>query len=239
MNTEYTVSTLKERGSIAALFDLIKNKELPINQVSLAAITDEYITLIRSEEKFPLYEMTQGVVIIATLLLIKAKSLLPHLTYTDEEESRTAELEARLLTYKCIQEVCPPLINRFLRRPIIVRDVRVNEAHSRVVFTPDAYVSFSSFETAFKRMHGRIDEEKIPERKTERVRATITLEEMITSLRERIVNVSSCTFSQLASKNENKCDVIISFLALLELVKQGILSLQQDEVFNEITIDRV
>src|SRR3989344_4410007 len=87
-------------GPLELLLSLIEKRKLPINDVSLASVTDEYILHIQQQKEFPLSETSHFILIASTLLLIKSKSLLPTLELTEEEAGDIENLERRLKLYK-------------------------------------------------------------------------------------------------------------------------------------------
>src|SRR3989344_8575319 len=92
----YEVKTSVFEGPMDLLLDLIEKKKLFINEISLAQVTDDYLTYIKSLPKTNLRSITSFVFIAATLVLIKSKSLLSSFKLTEEEESQVEDLERRL-----------------------------------------------------------------------------------------------------------------------------------------------
>src|SRR3989338_5944844 len=86
-------------GPLGLLLNLVEEKKLSINEVSLAQVADQYIAYIKSAPALSKEELAQFIVVAATLILIKSRSLLPSLAIS-EEETDIKELETRLATYK-------------------------------------------------------------------------------------------------------------------------------------------
>ena len=95
----FSVKTDVFEGPMELLIELIEKRKLLINDISLASVTDEYMQRVAIMEQNPLKETTQFVVLAATLLLIKSKSLLPILDLTPEEEESIEDLQYRLKQY--------------------------------------------------------------------------------------------------------------------------------------------
>jgi segregation and condensation protein A len=97
------VKTPIYEGPLEMLLELIEKRKLLINDISLAAVTDEYIARVNAMENLPVGETAEFVALAATLLLIKSRSLLPTLQLTDEGSRDIKELEYRLALYQLIK----------------------------------------------------------------------------------------------------------------------------------------
>ena len=89
------------KGPFELLLNLIEERKLLINEVSLSKVTDDFITYLQQQEKFPMGESAHFILVAATLILIKSKSLLPTLELTSEEQKRHKTLKP---DYKFIKE---------------------------------------------------------------------------------------------------------------------------------------
>jgi segregation and condensation protein A len=93
---EFTVKLDRYEGPYTKLLDLIVEKKLSITEVSLASIADDYIAYIKSLAETHAVDVSQFVLVASTLMLMKAKSLLPGVVYTEEEEKQVHDLESKL-----------------------------------------------------------------------------------------------------------------------------------------------
>ena len=91
--SEYKVKTENFEGPLELLLSLIEQKKLFVNEVSLASVTEDYISYVKSFSNIPtskqIADISYFIMIAATLILIKSKSLLPNLNLTTEEETET------------------------------------------------------------------------------------------------------------------------------------------------------
>src|SRR5665647_121039 len=94
------VKTSVYEGPLDLLLELIEKRKLLINDIALAAVTEEYIARINAMDTLPMGETAEFVALAATLLLIKSRSLLPLLNLTEEESKDIKELEYRLAVYQ-------------------------------------------------------------------------------------------------------------------------------------------
>lgn len=236
---EYKVKTPVFEGPLEVLLRLVEERKLFINEISLAQVTDDYIAYVRSLREKNLSQVTGFLVIAATLLLIKSKSLLPNLELTEDEEGQIGDLEARLRMYQVIKEVSKNIKEKFGRQ--IIFGTSEKELFSPI-FSPDPSITLPNILEAISLViEAMPKKEFLPKVKMGRV---INIEEVINSLIKRIQNSLSVSFSEFASDHkadspkEKKIYFIVSFLAMLELVRTGILAVAQENNFEDIIIER-
>ena len=230
-NELFTVKAGEFEGPLEHLLTLIEERKFHINDISLASVTDEYLSWSKSVPERSMGDTAQFVVVAATLLLIKSKSLLPQLTLTEDEQADISDLEERLRMYQRIRGLTKHLKERFGVAPIIFEV----ERNPSPVFTPDSSVTLASILLSVRTAISAIPlKEIIPIKVIEKV---ITLEEMIVRLASRIEKSLSLTFKEFTKGTKEKKEVIVGFLALLELVKRGVLSAGQRERFEDIRIE--
>ncbi len=235
METEsYTVKTGVFEGPFGLLLDLIEKRKLFINDLSLSQVTEDYLKYINSLSQSSVAETSSFIVVAATLILIKSKSLLPDLSLTSEEEGDITSLENRLRLYEIFTRLSQSVKNNFGKKIIFPAEERKREV---VVFLPDEQITRESMMTFAQEVLGRIPKKTtLPEVE---VRKVISIEEMINNLTDRIKQTLKMSFSDFAGKfktREEKVYVIVSFLAMLELVRQGILNAIQENHGEDITI---
>ena len=167
------------------------------------------------------------------LLLIKSKSLLPNLNLSEEEQHDVNDLERRLKIYQRIKELSVHIKSKFGKEIIFPAEQR----KMMPVFSPDQSMTKESFLTAILSVIKALPKaaENIPKAVVKKV---ISLEEMIGDLTKRIQSSIKLSFREFAKVGkEERVSVIISFLAMLELVKQGIVNVRQNKQFDDIEIE--
>ena len=229
----FTVKTHSFEGPLDLLLDLIEKRKLFINDISLAKVTDDFIAHIKQFDNLPMGESAHFILVASTLLLIKSKSLLPQLQLTDDEQGDIRDLETRLKIYKRIKEASVH-INKLFGGEMIF-----SQSHARPVnpvFTPDPEFSLEKALYSLRDLINRLPKkEKIPHTIVKKV---ISLEEMISTLTTRITSHLRMSFNEFTKEHkENKVNVIVSFLAMLELVKQGVVHVSQEKNFDDIQIE--
>jgi len=110
-----TVTTGEFTGPLELLYKLIQEKKLPINEISLSKVCDDYVQYVKDLERMHYQQSTYFLVIAATLLFIKSKSLLPTLATFEDEDKSIDDLEQRLALYTIFVEITEslePLLRR-------------------------------------------------------------------------------------------------------------------------------
>lgn len=220
----YHIKTPLYEGPLDVLLELIESRKLFINELSLASIADDFIAHAQNHQDFPLEQSSEFIVIAATLLLIKSRSLLPSLTLTTEEESSIKELEDRLARYARVKHYAA-LLKPHWDQSYLFSRIYIPDTSPR--FTPDTTITLTTISQTLTDLLSRLKHtEKIPETSIKKV---ISIEQAIQGLLERVKKNISLRFNEFAGKgSKEKRHIIVSFLAMLELVKQGAIMAQQD-----------
>lgn len=227
---QFHIKTEAYEGPFELLLDLIEKRQLSINELSLAQVTDDYIQHVRGHGTFPMEDAAQFIGVAATLLLIKSKSLIPDLELTGDEEEDMDDLKRRLAEYERVREMMRELSRIFGKRVMVSAGERAPE----VVFSPARDLTLTRIESALADALTALEkEEQLPEA---RVRPMVTIEEMMDTLLTRVQKAMTMSFKEFAAGSTEKVEVIVSFLALLELVKEGAVEAAQQGSFSDIKI---
>lgn len=232
----YRIKTDAFEGPFGLLLDLVEKRKLFINDVSLATVTEDFLAHMKELGSLTPREVTSFVLVASTLILIKSKSLLPNLSLTDEEQRDIKDLEERLRLYKIFIKLGGNVKSNFGKKIIFAPLYRKNDV---LVFLPDEQISKESMMTFARNILGAIPKKVfLPEVE---VRKVINIEEVINNLTERIQSAIKMNFSEFAGQSktrEEKVFVIVSFLAMLELVRNGILDAVQNSHAEDIIISK-
>ena len=237
---KYKVKTEVFDGPLELLLALVEDRKFFINEISLAVVTDDYLNYVKSLQErgvMDMMELTGFIVVAATLILIKSKSLLPGLRLTGDEQGQIDDLELRLKFYQAIKGVTPLIKEQFGRNIIFSS---LESSHQQAIFAPDQSLTISRM---LEMIHDVIDnipqKESLPEISVKKV---ISIEEMINSLTDRIQDSLRFSFNDISKgkkfedKKEEKVYVIVSFLAMLEMVRSGIADVIQGANFEDIEV---
>ncbi len=205
-------------------------RKLLVNDLALSSITEDYIQHVRAQESFPVEETANFIQIAATLLLIKSKSLIPDLALTDEENADVEDLKRRLTAYEKVREAARELSRIFGKNMMVSAGDRPPE----VVFAPSNDLFAKALAEALARvLAAREVVEELPEA---RVKPLVTIEEMMDRLAKRVQKAMTISFKDFTGGAQERVEVIVSFLALLELVKQGAVAAEQRDTYGDIRI---
>lgn len=217
-------------GPLDLLLTLIEKRKLFVNDISLSKVTDDYVAYLQSNS-FTMADASSFILIASTLLLIKSKSLLPTLTLTDEEEKDVTDLHVRLSLYEIYRKAGAKIRGMFGKTILFPRNrPRIVDP----VFSPDESMTLKNLHNAVVHVLNTLPKkERLPEVKVKKI---MSLEEMIDSLSTRIQSSLRLSFKDF-SKTKEKVEVIVGFLALLELVKNGVVQAEQQEHFSDIQLE--
>lgn len=217
-------------GPIELLYNLIDERKMDIGQISLAQVTDQYLSHIKHYQEVDPKNLAEFLVIAAKLILIKSKTLLPSLEITEEEEEEISDLQKKLELYKKLREMTKQLkIASKRSTPLFSREFL---AFQQPIFLPPKDINKESLSERLKNLITKIPKAVALPSKT--LKKVISFEETIKNLHHRILNAIHKTFSEAVQTASSKVDVIVTFLAMLELVKQKHISADQNEIFGEI-----
>lgn len=228
----YRFKSEKFEGPLDLLLALIEEEKLNIAEVSLARVADQYLEYIKNNENIQLENLAEFLAVATRLILIKSRALLPTLKLTEEEETEIMDLEKQLAEYKKFKEASAKLGQIAQRR----RTAYAREGFSgiRATFFPPEGLNAFDLKKYFQLI---LDEIPLIEKLSEEiVGEVITLEEKITDLQNALRGRIETSFSEITAQAKDKIEVIISFLAMLEMVKQRIIDVEQGELFKEIKL---
>jgi len=234
-------TTEKFSGPLGLLLSLIESEELDITEVNLAKIADEYVNYIRQAANINPEELADFLVVAAKLLFIKSKALLPYL-YSGEEEEELNDLEKQLRMYKefiAASQKVQAIINQknFLFLPPLIKNRRAQ--FNLPVFSPPPKLTAAILRDKFWQLIADLSErqeKKLPE---EVLEPKINIEEKILLIKNLLIDRIKVNFSKLLAAAPTKTEVIVSFLAILELAKQKELIFEQEDLFSDIHLSRL
>lgn len=231
----YHVRLEQFEGPLPLLLSLIEKEKLDITRLALATVADQYLEHLARENDVPLPHLSQFLSVASRLLLLKSRALLPILSFTEEEEDEIEDLEWRLREYKRYKEASVKLGGLFLLgHRSFHRESFVNVPE---VFAPPSNVSVVNIREAFFAV---LESIHIPVSLNEHiVEEVVTLEERVAFLEMRIEQCFEAAFSDIAMESRDRIEIVVSFLALLELVRRRTFEVDQGELFGEIRFRKV
>ena len=217
-------------GPLDLLLSLVEERKLLVNDVSLSTVADDFISYMQKQVAFPVGQAAHFVLVAATLLLLKSRSLLPVFSLSDEEEGDVKDLEFRLGAYQAFRNAVKTFAN--------VSAHLFFGAGARIVdpiFTAPRDLSLDSVTEAAQRVLQNAPQKALA-REDVSVKKVISLEEMVSRLTARIENALTMTFRDFSKAHGDPREIVVGFLAMLELVKRGLVLVEQDNSFGDITM---
>ncbi len=228
----YAVRLEQFEGPLELLLQLIEKEKLDITRVSLASVSDQFLEYLAGQGEVPLSQLAQFLSVASRLLLLKSRALLPLLEFTEEEEESIEDLEWQLREYRKFRDVSLKLGIRFGGR----EQSRSRESFlgTEIIFLPPRTLTADALAAAFQSVLGEIPLfEKLEE---ESMKEVISLEAKMLELRSTLANRMEISFRQMTADVSDRLEVIVAFLAILELVKQRFVRADQRMAFHDIAL---
>ncbi len=221
-------------GPLDLLLSLIEDQKLDITTIALAQVTEQFLAYIKQLEQLDPTILADYLSIAAKLLVIKSKAILPTLEIDDDDEEVIGDLTEKLLLYKQFKEV-----GNHLKKLDAAQNQSFTRAltfSERVSFLPDPSLTADVFHKSILGVVSSLKElDNLPKAK---IKEAVSIQEKIDHLQMLITSQIETKLSDLLATAKNKSEVIITFLALLELTKQKILTVEQETLFTDITIKK-
>ncbi|MEX1021058.1 MAG: segregation/condensation protein A [Litorilinea sp.] len=246
--SSYPVQLPVFQGPLDLLLFLIEREELDINEVSLVAVTDQYLRTIELWEEIEPGALADFLVVASRLLYIKSSRLLPRPASGEEDEEGPDALIRHLLEYRQFKRIAESLREwEDAGRRVFARPAAPADAANVAVRPPDlSAVDLPLLQKALQRALARIPDEPPPPRVH---LYTVTVAEKIEEVRAEIRRVMATltgdaadkpvrlAFSDLVETCRSRLEIVVTFLAVLELMKQYELTARQAETFGEILLE--
>ncbi len=243
---EMTVKLQAFEGPLDLLLYLIEKNKVNIYDIPIVEITGQYMEYVAEMKRRDLNVLSEFLVMAATLIDIKSKMLLPHNTEDEEEEEDPrAELVQQLLEYKMYKCMAYELKDRQLdagrvmfKEPTIPEEVAAYEEPLDMdELVSDVTLSKLNaiFQSIMKKQVDKIDPVRSKFGKIEK--EEVSLEERMVYLEDYAKQHAHFSFRSLLEAQSSKVEVIVTFLAILELMKTGKIFISQERIFDDIKID--
>lgn len=235
----YLVKLPTFEGPLDLLLFLIREARLDIHDIPIAQITDQYLEYIELMQDLRLDLAGEFFVMAATLMRIKIRMLLPRDATEEEEEDEVdprEELVQRLLEYRKIKEAARELRRREAERRQVFPRARVRGRPAPEPDPEEASGEFSLFDLlyALKDVLAQVRAEGVHHVRME----TVSLDERIETIRERLAGEGQILFADLFQGSTTKMEIIVTFMALLELLKGQEIRARQETPFEPIWLYR-
>ncbi len=222
-------------GPLDLLLSLIEEQKLSITDIALAEVTEQFLNYVKQLEQIEPTALADYLNIAAKLLVIKSKAILPSLEVAEDDEAEPEEdLTSKLILYKKFKEVA-----RYLRQVDSQNQqgfIRTAVFSQKVNFFPDPHVTAQTLHDSILKVLQQLKElDNLPKA---RVKEAVSIQEKISHLQDSLASRIETSLSELLAEAKNKDEVIVTFLALLELIKQRIFSVEQELLFTDVKIKK-
>lgn len=230
-------------GPLDLLLHLIKNAEVDIYDIPIADITDQYITYLKTMKELDLEVASEFLVMAATLVEIKSKMLLPRKKNMDEEtaadEDPRKELVEKLIEYKKYKEFASVLkeINEnttlFFKSPEIIDDIENQEVFFKNITVENLMVAFKKVVDSYENRYNRKSDDINYSLKLDEYK----IEDKIEKIKQMVLKEGKVSFSCFFINARSRMEIVVTFLAMLELIKIKLIKAIQYRNYDDITIE--
>ncbi len=234
-------------GPFDLLLHLIKKNKMDIYNVEIYKVTNQYLEYLNTRKVMDLEITSEFIVVAATLIEIKSKNLLPKVKVDEEEESEEdieKRLMERLIEYKKIKNVSEFFKNKYInagevfsKKPEIIEEIKPEKIDNDDIFKNltllDLYNIYNKILENYREKQNKFNvvQKKIYVDKYK-------VEDKMNELLERVNCNKVIEFEDLMKESSCKLETVVTFLALLELIKIRTINVYQDESFGNILIKR-
>ncbi len=234
-------------GPLDLLLHLIDKNKIDIYDIPIVMITEQYMEYIKQMETEDMNVMSEFLLMAATLLEIKCKMLLPkEVDEEGEEEDPRAELVQKLLEYKMYKYMSFELKDRqfnaernMYKPPTIPEEILKHQKpldYEALIGDMNLSKLHKIFKETIKRKEDKVDPIRSQFGKIEK--DEINLEEKTSYIENYILQNKKMSFRDLLEKQNSKMEIIVTFLVVLELMKTGVITIEQNDIFDDILITK-
>ncbi len=234
-------------GPLDLLLKLIDKNKIDIYDIPISRLTDDYLYYIKHSNIIDMEEMSQFIVMATTLLEIKSKMLLPKEKdeETNEEIDPREELVKKLIEYKKYKMIAEKLYNTDIFTDKVIfkePDIKaINSIKIKAEPTVEEILDgitlkdlYNAFEEVLKRKELKTD--KIRSGFKSVTKALYNINDKINYIKDLIILNSRISFNKIFEESSSKAEVVVTFLAVLELIKTKDIKVIQQDIFDEIII---
>lgn len=231
----YTIQVQNFEGPLDLLLQLVEGERMEITDISLVQVTEPFLRYMEERRgQMPPEELADFLLVAAKLVYLKSKALMPSLE--PDEELEGPDLASQLRTYQAFVAAAKHL------HMLSAQGVRSFSHPRRMVSMEDARfvppkMTKEDLRGLFVQVVRRLEPIlRLPQAAIERV---MTLEEKMSQLVERVRVAVKTSFRVMAQEATSRAELIVTFLAMLELAKQRTISVKQEQLFEDIHISHV
>lgn len=233
-------------GPFDLLLHLIRKNQMDIYNIKIHEITYQYLQYLNTMKEMDLEITSEFIVIAATLLEIKSKMLLPKEKSTDDEDNGNdprKELIEKLIEYKGFKAAAIYLRNReeeigvsYYKKPETIEEKK-NDYNKELLKDISIIDLYNIYNNLINMLNSKMNKNNILQQRIPIDQFRI--EDKINYLRTMLIKSSQLYFSDIAAESSSKMEVVVTFLAMLEMIKLKAIRVTQEDNFKEIIIERI
>ncbi len=245
MLSNYELKLDKFKGPLEKLLELIEERKMEVNEISLAAVTEDFLNYLKGLERIEVPFLADFIVIASRLVLLKSKSLLVQDDLVEEEEEGIKDLERRLKIYKELKPLIKTLGElwrksnwEFARSYFLeggLGSYWANSGMTAQVFFPGEKLEVNSLKAALDNLLQGLGSIKVETRVIRE--KVVSLEEKIREIINRLEAGVKNSFGKI-SEAKARSEVVVIFLAILHLAHEKLIKLEQVDNFSDIIIEK-
>ncbi|OPJ63186.1 segregation/condensation protein A [Clostridium oryzae] len=248
MEYKIKIEDLNFEGPFDLLLHLLKNKEMDIYDIKICDITNQYMGYIRKMQEMDLEVTSEFIIVAATLLEIKSRMLLPKPKNETEEESpeeSTRKLVEKLAEYKKFKAAAEFLRDKMLyagtvfsKKPEVIDDLSIDKRKDENYLAGVTMLQlYNIYNEVLERYNNKKNQNNTL--KSEIPMDMFKIEDKMREIATKVEMGKKYTFKQIVEGCNGKMEIIVTFLALLELIKMKDIKVFQEESFHEIFVERI
>lgn len=221
-------------GPLDFLLELVKVNKIEIRDIFISEVTEQFLQYMAQVSKLDVNEASDYMSMAATLLEIKCRSLLPKLDEDEEESNSEKILLKQLEEYKMFKEIVTELkeqetVNRFYRQP--------DETVGVAVEVPSDKLNMDGFIKAFEMFLAKASTRGATEKVSRAItKESYTIIDKIQFVQSALSEYGKMNFSMLFQPSSSRLEIVVTFSAILELLKGQAISVEQSQLFDDFVI---
>ena len=228
----YELRTKEFNGPLDKLLQLIEDRKLEITKINLAEVTADFVSYLKNLQNVQPKVIADFVSVASKMILIKSHTLLPGLELTENEQGEIYELENKLKLYKEFKEAQRRISNMWAKKISYGRDFLMNFENG---FYLSQIITPNMLESVIKQLAGELEIifPKIEEKNIK----LVNFEEKMKELMDRVSRAMSSSFNEI-SKGKDRTEIVVLFLAILHLLRDSLIKIEQKGEFEDIKIEK-
>ena len=234
-------------GPFDLLLHLLKKNKMDIYNIRIFEITNQYLEHLKTMKELDLEITSEFIVMASTLLEIKSKTLLPKIKNEEEDnEDPKLSLVEKLIQYRKFKGAAEFLKEKslyngivFSKKPEIIEEKGNNLNNEDILKNTTMLDLYNIYNNLIEQMRNKINHSNVSNLSKTIEIDKYKVEDKIVHIRELLIEKNIYSFSEIVSECESKIETIVTFLALLELIKDKQVKVSQENSFEEIYVERI